>query len=145
MKKALLGLLIWLVIPGGVAAVAFFFIGPNLGRIPEARKGAQAVTDLVAASTGMSPAATEDKGGEKVEKPEPKSKIEVDPDPVKRSRNKHRRAEVTVVKEGVVKDEAPPVEEPTPDEPPADDPPIDDNNPENDPASNPGQGDTTGA
>lgn len=145
MKKALLGLLIWLVIPGGVAAVAFFFIGPNLGKIPEARKGAQAVTDLVAASTGMSPAATEDKGGEEVVKPEPKSKIEVDPDPVKRSRNKHRRAEVTILKEGVIKDEAPPAEEPADDSPPAEDPPVDNNDPGADPASNPGQGDATGA
>lgn len=140
MKKALLGLLIWLVIPGGVAAVAFFFIGPNLGKIPEARKSAQAVTDLVAASTGMSPAAVEDKGGEKVEKPEPKSKVEVDPDPVRRSRNKHRRAEVTVLKEGVVKDDSAPSDEPTPEEPPAEDQPVDQNDPAADPASNPDAG-----
>lgn len=145
MKKALLGLLIWLVIPGGVAAVAFFFIGPNLGRIPEARKGAQAVTDLVAASTGMSPTATEDKGGEKVEKPEPKSKIEVDPDPVRRSRNKHHRAEITILKEGAVKEESPKVDEPDPNAEPAADPPVDENNPQSDPASNPGQAGTEGA
>lgn len=113
MKKVLLGLLIWLVIPAGVAALGFYIIGPNIGRVPEARKGAQAVTDLVAASTGLAPAPPP--AEEKKEKPEPKSKVEVDPEPIQRSRNKHRRAEVTVVKEGVPKEEVIPSDDPLPD------------------------------
>lgn len=113
MKKVLLGLLIWLVIPAGVAALGFFVIGPNIGKVPEAKKGAQAVTDLVAASTGLAPAPAPTE--EKVEKPEPKSKVEVDPDPIQRSRNKHRRSEVTVVKEGVPKEEVVPSDEVLPD------------------------------
>lgn len=112
MKKVLLGLLIWLVIPAGVAALGFFVIGPNIGKVPEARKGAQAVTDLVAASTGLTPAAPPVE--EKKEKPEPKSKVEVDPDPIQRSRNKHRRSEVSVVKEGVPKEEVVPTDDPLP-------------------------------
>ncbi len=113
MKKVLLGLLIWLVIPAGVAALGFFIIGPNIGRVPEARKGAQAVTDLVAASTGLAPAPPP--AVEKKEKTEPKSKVEVDPDPIQRSRNKHRRSEVTVVKEGVPKEEVVPTDDSLPD------------------------------
>ncbi len=139
MKKALLGLLIWLVIPAGVAAVAFYFVGPNLGQIPEAKRGAQAVTDLVAASTGQSSAPAETAVDKEAAKMETKSKIEVDPDPVKRSRNKHRRPEISVVKDGVPKEEDSPVDEdqggPVDPDP---DPPLDQNDPSADPASNPG-------
>jgi len=143
MKKALLGLLIWLVIPAGVAAVAFYFVGPNLGKIPEAKRGAQAVTDLVAASTGQTPAPEEAAVDEEAAKIEAKSKIEVDPDPIKRSRNKHRRPEITIVKDGVPKEEGAPLDgEPEPD-PPVEDPPIDQNDPSGDPASNPGDTTTT--
>lgn len=143
MKKALLGLLIWLVIPAGVAAVAFYFVGPNLGKIPEAKRGAQAVTDLVAASTGQTPAPEEAAVDKEAAKIEAKSKIEVDPDPIKRSRNKHRRPEITIVKDGVPKEEGAPQDgEPEPD-PPVEDPPIDQNDPSGDPASNPGDTTTT--
>lgn len=114
MKKVLLGLLIWLVIPAGVAALGFFIIGPNIGRVPEARKGAQAVTDLVAASTGIAPVPS-DAADAKTEKPEPKSKVDVDTDPIQRSRNKHRRSEVTVVKEGIPKEEVVPSDDVLPD------------------------------
>lgn len=143
MKKALLGLLIWLVIPAGVAAVAFYFVGPNLGKIPEAKRGAQAVTDLVAASTGQTPAPEQAEENKEAAKMEAKSKIEADPEPIKRSRNKHRRPEISVVKEGVPKEDGSPLEEEQDGSPtePDQDPPLDQNDPSSDPASNPG--DTT--
>jgi len=143
MKKALLGLLIWLVIPAGVAAVAFYFVGPNLGKIPEAKRGAQAVTDLVAASTGQTPAPEEAAVDKEAAKMETKSKIEVDPEPIKRSRNKHRRPEISIVKDGVPKEDGAPLDEEPGADPPVEEPPLDQNDPSGDPASNPGDTTTT--
>lgn len=102
-----------LVVPAGVAALGFFVIGPNMGQVPILDQGAAKAASLVG-QAGQEPAAEPQ---QPPAEPEPsKSKISADSTVIRRSRNQHRRAEITVVKEGRPKPEnqEPPLDEASP-------------------------------
>lgn len=84
-------LMMWLVIPAGVACLGYFVIGPNIGRVPALERGAERVTQIIQ-NPGL---AAQPKQEEKAEeKPKPKVTVTVQEAEGRKRRSRARVEEV---------------------------------------------------